>query len=93
LRRNDGGEREDAGVYELSEVSMMMYFLESEWNWKVNWRERWRTWYCAAVPQFPIRAGSAMRFLRPWAPNAPSMTLEAPKRVPIVQKGGIMCEK
>lgn len=32
-----------------------------------------------------------MRFLSPWAPNAPSMTLEAPKRVPIVQKGGIAC--
>jgi hypothetical protein len=31
-----------------------------------------------------------MRFLRPWAPKAPIMTLDAPKRVPIVQKGGIV---
>jgi hypothetical protein len=28
-----------------------------------------------------------MRAFKPCAPNAPSMTLEAPKRVPIVQKG------
>lgn len=41
------------------------------------------------MDQFARRDGSAMRFFRPWAPNAPSMTLEAPKRVPIVQKGDI----
>jgi hypothetical protein len=28
-----------------------------------------------------------MRAFKPCAPNAPIMTLEAPKRVPIVQKG------
>jgi hypothetical protein len=49
-----------------------------------------RTWYCAAVLQLVMRAGSAMRFLRPWAPKAPSMTDEAPMRVPIVQKGGMV---
>jgi hypothetical protein len=48
------------------------------------------TWYCAAVLQLAMRAGSAMRFLRPWAPKAPSMMLEAPKRVPTVQKGGMV---
>lgn len=37
-----------------------------------------------------MRAGSEMRFFRPWAPKAPSMTLEAPYRQPIVQKGGIV---
>jgi hypothetical protein len=50
-------------------------------------REEIRTWYCAAVPQFANLAGSEMRAFKPCAPNAPSMTLEAPKRVPIVQKG------
>jgi hypothetical protein len=30
-----------------------------------------------------------MRFLRPCAPKAPSMTELAPMRVPMVQKGGI----
>jgi hypothetical protein len=38
----------------------------------------------------PIRAGSAMRFFKPCAPKAPSMTLEAPYRQPIVQNGGIL---
>jgi hypothetical protein len=42
------------------------------------------------VLQFVILAGSAMRFLRPWAPNAPSITLEAPKRVPMAQKGDMV---
>ena len=37
-----------------------------------------------------MRAGSAILFFNPCAPNAPSMTLEAPYRHPIVQKGGIV---
>lgn len=28
-----------------------------------------------------------MRFFNPWAPNAPKMTDEAPKRQPVVQNG------
>ena len=45
---------------------------------------------CDGAGCVPMRAGSEMRFFRPWAPNAPSMTLEAPYRQPIVQKGGIL---
>jgi len=45
---------------------------------------------CDGAGCVPMRAGSEMRFFRPWAPNAPSMTLEAPYRQPIVQKGGIV---
>ena len=33
---------------------------------------------CDGAGCVPMRAGSEMRFFRPWAPNAPSMTLEAP---------------
>lgn len=36
------------------------------------------TWYCAAVLQFAILPGSAMRFFSPWAPNAPRATEVAP---------------
>ena len=45
---------------------------------------------CDGAGCVPMRAGSEMRFFRPWAPNAPSMTLEAPYRQPTVQKGGIV---
>ena len=44
-------------------------------------------WSCLDVP---MRAGSEICFFRPCAPNAPSMTLEAPYRQPIVQKAGIV---
>jgi hypothetical protein len=45
---------------------------------------------CDGAGCVPMRAGSEMRFFKPCAPNAPSMTLEAPYRQPIVQKGGIL---